>query len=80
MFCCGKNRDSNFCPECGAAMCPDEIKRKIVLYFDRQAKTVAKNYETRKKHNQGWAEKSKKSFEDKIKKWEEWRDWVLSKE
>ena len=78
MFCCGKERAGKFCSECGAELIADTTKRNLADYLDRQARTVRKNIENRIKFNNDIPEKTLKKWDEKVKKWEEWRDWVLS--
>jgi len=78
MFCCGKERDGKFCSECGAEFIADTTKRNLADYLDRQAKTVKKNIDNRLKIKPDMDESTVKKWNQKVKKWEEWRDWVLS--
>jgi len=78
MFCCGEQRNGKFCQECGTELIADTVKRNLANYLNRQAKTVRKNIDNRLAYNPEIEESTLKQWNDKIKKWEEWRDWVLS--
>lgn len=80
MFCCGEQRNSKFCQECGAELIADTVKRNLADYLDRQARTVKKNLDNRLKIRPDMKESTIKKWDEKAKKWEEWRDWVLSAE
>ena len=80
MFCCGEERHGKFCSECGSPAVANTVQRNLADYLDRQAKTVKKNIDNRLKHDPDIAKSTVVKWNEKVAKWEEWRDWVLSVE
>lgn len=80
MFCCGKERNGKYCAECGSPLVADTVKRNLAEYLDRQARTVRCNLETRKQIKKDISDSAIAKMEEKINRWIEWREWVLSAE